>query len=83
MLESHCRRVDIEHHICNKVGPLVTPICDDWLCAELKSCNLFVPVLITMTFVFDLHHPLQTTFSGHELKDGVHHKRATELTLEC
>jgi hypothetical protein len=77
VLEGHSRRIDIEHHIRNKVGPLVTPISDDWLCTELESCNLFVSVLITTTLVSDLHYPLQTTFSGHELKDGVHHKRAS------
>jgi len=73
VLKCHRHRVDIEHNICYEVGPLVAPVCDDWLITELEAHNLFKAVLIALTLVSDLHDPLQTSFSGHELEDGVHY----------
>jgi hypothetical protein len=69
VLKSHRGWVNIEHHICDKVGPLVAPVCNDWLLTELQACNLFKAVLITSTLIFDLHDSLKTTFSRHELKN--------------
>jgi hypothetical protein len=83
VLESHGDWIDVEHHICDEVSPLIAPICDDWLLTELQTCNLFKAMLITSTLISNLHDSLKTGFSGHELKNGIHHKCASKLTLKC
>ena len=82
MLKGHAHRVYIEHNITDEVGPLVAPVGDDGLVAKLKSSNLFEAVLISLALISQLHDSLETSFSGHELKNGVHNKSASKLTLE-
>ncbi len=83
MIEGHCHGIYIEHYICDEVGSLVAPVCNNWLITKLEACNLFKAMLIALALFSDLHDPLQTSFRWHKLEDRVHNQRASELTLEC
>lgn len=76
--------VGVENKVRHDVLPLVAPISDDALFAELQLAPLLPHVLgLLGVVIFELNDPTKAAVGGHKLEDAIHNERTAYLRLEC